>query len=401
MSVTGGSRWARFRRYRCRATNKTSVGEQTCHSSCIDADLFESLVWSYVVNALKNPMVLVRDLQRHLDSGEGNIGEEIARLDKEIKELKRQEKNYAKMAADPDFDVDIVKTANAPVLALRQEKEREKEVLEAQKARHDDAAVIEEQLTEYCQKIGEDIDSVTDFDGKRKVLAAFDVMVSGTKDEVKITANINPECIDSIQNATTIARTWASGLNGSYKYTLVVRGQSPWSTFRPQPKRSRNSRGIIPLSRRIVEKRRKLGLTLTELADHIGVSSEYLYDWEHGRRLPTGTDMQVLREWIIADTEDTEDIGSIFGPSGSASPKTTFGISPDHIGKLVKAKRIELAMTGRELAKQIGVSQSSISGWERSGTTPYYYNYELLCDWLTGEINGRSSLGKEYDKRTS
>ena len=71
----------RFRRYRCRATNKTSVGEQTCHSSYIDADLFESLVWSDVVNALKNPMVLVRDLQRHLDSGEGNIGEEIARLD--------------------------------------------------------------------------------------------------------------------------------------------------------------------------------------------------------------------------------------------------------------------------------------------------------------------------------
>ena len=97
-------------------------------------------------------MVLVRDLQRHLDSGEGNIGEEIARLDKEIRELKRQELNYAKMAADPDFDVDVVKAANAPVLALRQEQEREKEVLEAQRARKDDAAEIEEQLIEYCQK---------------------------------------------------------------------------------------------------------------------------------------------------------------------------------------------------------------------------------------------------------
>ena len=130
MSVTGGSRWGRFRKYRCRATNKTSVSEKTCRASYIDADLLESLVWSDVVNALKNPMVLVRDLQRHLDSGEGNIGEEIASLDKEIRELKRQELNYAKMAADPDFDVDVVKAANAPVLALRQEQEREKEVLE-------------------------------------------------------------------------------------------------------------------------------------------------------------------------------------------------------------------------------------------------------------------------------
>ena len=210
VSVTGGSRWGRFRRYRCREplARMRLVGKP-CYASYIEADLFESLVWSDVVNALKNPMVLVRDLQRHLDSGEGNIGEEIARLDKEIKGLKRQEMNYAMMAADPDFDVDVVKTANAPVLALRQEKQREKDVLEAQKARHDDAAVIEEQLTEYCQKIAENIDSVTDFDGKREVLAAFDVMVSGTKDEVRITANINPERIDSIQNATTIEQTLA------------------------------------------------------------------------------------------------------------------------------------------------------------------------------------------------
>ena len=161
--------------------------------------MFESLVWSDVVNALKNPMVLVRDLQRHLDSGEGNIGEEIARLDKEIKGLKRQEMNYAMMAADPDFDVDVVKTANAPVLDLRQEQEREKEVLEAQRARKDDAAEIEGQLIEYCQKIGENIDLVTDFDGKREVLVAFDILVWATKDEIKITENVNPECMDSIK----------------------------------------------------------------------------------------------------------------------------------------------------------------------------------------------------------
>ena len=194
------------------------------------------------------------------------------------------------------------------------------------------------------------------------------------------------QLIDSYENSTTIARTLASGLNDSYKYTLVIRGLSPWSTVRPQPKRSRNLKGIIPLGRRIVEKRRKLGLTLTELADLVGVSSEYLYLWENGRRLPTGIDMQIMRDWIIGDIEETEDMGSIPRPGGSAAPKTILGIHPEHIGKLVKAKRKELAMNGRGLANQIGVSLASIHAWEAGKTIPYFYNYELLCNWLSGDI---------------
>ena len=205
--LSGASRWGKHRKYRCKATYKTEVREKTCSASYIDADTLESLVWSEVVNALKRPEVLIRDLQQHVNGGEGKIGEEIARLEKEIEELKRQELNYAKMAAEPDFDVNVVKAQNAPVFALRREKNREKEVLEAQWARQQDAVDIEEQILEYCQKIGENIDSVTDFDGKREILSAFDVKVSATKEAIKITANVNSECIDYMKNTTTIART--------------------------------------------------------------------------------------------------------------------------------------------------------------------------------------------------
>ena len=217
---SGASRWGRLRKYRCKATYKTEVREKTCSASYIDADTLESLVWSEVVNALKRPEVLIRDLQQHVNGGEGKISEEIARLEKEIEALKRQELNYAKMAADPDFDVNVVKALNAPVYALRREKKREKEVLEAQWARQQDAVDIEEQILEYCQKIGENIDSVTDFDGKRELLSAFDVKVWATKETIKITANVNSECIDYIKNATTIART--SALRREYIHRLPL-----------------------------------------------------------------------------------------------------------------------------------------------------------------------------------
>ena len=189
--------------------NKATVN-QTCTASHIDADTLEALVWSEVVNTLNHPRVLIRDLQQHVRSDESNSGEEIEQLEKEIENLRRQELNYDKMAAAPDFDVEVVKSLNAPVFALRREREREKSVLDAQLARQHGAVDFEKQLVEYCQNIGENIGSVTDFDGKHFSLAVFDVRVRATKDEIEITANVNPDSINYMKNTTTIARTLAS-----------------------------------------------------------------------------------------------------------------------------------------------------------------------------------------------
>ena len=236
-SQTGASRWGRIRRYRCRATYKTAVSAKTCVASYIDAETPEALVWSEVVNALKHPQVLIRDLQQHVRSEESNIGEEIKLLEKEIENLRRQELNYAKMSADPDFDVEVVKSLNAPVLALRREREREKNVLDAQLARQHDAVDFEKQIVEYCQKIGENIDSVTDFDGKREVLAVFDVRVRATKDEIEITANVNPDSIDYMKSTTTTAQTSASRHAHSRRLARVSARQDWMVTTLPSPLR--------------------------------------------------------------------------------------------------------------------------------------------------------------------
>ena len=287
--------------------------------------------------------------------------------------------NYAKMAADPDFDVDVVKAANAPVLALRQEKEREKEVLEAQKARHDDAAEIEEQLIEYCQKIAVNIDSVTDFDGKREVLAAFDVMVSGTKDEVKITANINPECIDSIQNATTIARTWASRENRSF--SLIIRPLTAISklTRKPaRPKRWKKINGNIPVGTRIEEKRLALGLDVRELARLLGVQSGALSMWEQEAKQPRGYHMRLIYRWLRGVAE--------------------FNVAhPASFGERMRQVRKERHVSQAELAGYLSVSKMSVSQWESGKRTPSRLHKERLLDWLGEEI-AREMTGNVDDQ---
>ena len=200
--VTGASRMGKSRQYRCRATFATSVSGATCHESYFRADDIEALVWAEVVGALKDPQVLISDLQHFLSTGDGNVGEEIARLRREIRNLRRQEANFAALAKNPNFDIETVAAQNAPVLALRRELQKSLEDLENQQARRDEAAEVEAQIIEYCQTIGENIDSIGDFDHKRETLAAFGVKVWATKRAIKIVAFVNPEI-------TTIARTSA------------------------------------------------------------------------------------------------------------------------------------------------------------------------------------------------
>ena len=202
-SVSGASKMGRARHYRCRATSSTTFTAATCHESYFNADKIEGLVWAEVVRALKNPLVLIRDLQQYLDQGDGNIGEEIARLQREIAHLRRQEANFAALAKNPDFDLEIVAAQNAPVLALRRELQRTLKTLEDQQGLRDEAADVQAQFAEYCQTIAKNIDAVIDFDRRRQTLAAFGVKVWATKRDAKIVAYVSPE-------VTTIAQTSAS-----------------------------------------------------------------------------------------------------------------------------------------------------------------------------------------------
>ena len=210
-SITGASRMGRTRQYRCRATYVTSVDTITCHESYMNADELEGIVWTEVVEALKNPEVLIRDLIHHLNGDDANLQDEMSNLNQEIKSLEVKESNLVAMASDSEsFDIDSVRKQSAPVVALLKEKRRDLEVLEAQQARADDFSAFESRFLEHCQSICETIDLIDTPEKKREVLGAFDVKVWATKRTIKIIAQVDPQAI-SLENTslTTIEQTWA------------------------------------------------------------------------------------------------------------------------------------------------------------------------------------------------
>ena len=197
----------KYRYYRCRATVPTSVSPATCKALYIRADHFEKTVWGHLSDTLKDPAVVIAELQDFMKTGEGELGREIAHLRKEILKCKQTESNFLSLANHDAFDPDLLKNQVAPISALRKRHEEQLNQLEQQQALNDDAKEAERRITEYCRMVSEGLDNL-DHEGKIAMLSAFNVRVAATRDDVSITAVVNPAALD--QEITTIERTSAS-----------------------------------------------------------------------------------------------------------------------------------------------------------------------------------------------
>ena len=83
-------------------------------------------------------------------------------------------------------------------------------------------------------------------------------------------------------------------------------------------------------------------------------------------------------------------------------------INPTVVGKFIAQKRKEKNLTQENLAERIGVSNKSISKWERGKCMPDYSIVESLCkelgitisELLDGEENENNSLPTYDDQQT-
>ena len=205
--VTGLSmQKGRYRYYRCRATGDTAASPPTCKARHIRADELEATVWSHVCGTLESPEIAIAELQEFMETGDGELGREIARLRKEISKCRQAEANLLSLVNHEEFDPDLLRSQMAPISAMRKRHEEQLNQLEQQQALHDDAKEAERRITEYCRLVSEGLDKL-DYDGKRSTLSAFNVRVTATREDVSIVAVVDPSVLD--QKLSTIERTSA------------------------------------------------------------------------------------------------------------------------------------------------------------------------------------------------
>ncbi len=199
--IVGTSLRRGYRYYRCRGTWKTTTREAICAERYIPADDLERVIWTAVAGTIRDPRVLVADLQQHLSTGDGRLGAKMDELRREIADLKSQQRRLVELRQKDLIDLDILETQIGPVKALCDEKEEELLLLEAQQQQNDDAKEAGSRVAGYCQAVSDKLDDL-DLEGKRATLAAFGVKFEATRENLSITIRVDPNC-------TTIARTLA------------------------------------------------------------------------------------------------------------------------------------------------------------------------------------------------
>ena len=202
-----------YRYYRCRATFATPRGPATCRARYIPADALEELVYKKVSEVLMDPRILVAELRRQFKTGDGDTGREVAKLRRDIRDLKSEQMRLVEQRQKDYIDQDLLALQIGPVKALCDEKVRALRVLEEQQQLKDDAADMEGRIIERCRKLSRKLENLS-FEGKRSMFAAFGLKVEATREDVSITVIVGPEF-------TTTEQTLALPSVSKYSFRIV------------------------------------------------------------------------------------------------------------------------------------------------------------------------------------
>ena len=190
--IVGACLNKKYRYYRCRGTVPTASRPAICNARYIRADAFEEFVWSRISEIVLDPAVLVAELRQHFGTGDGDTGREMAKLRREIRDLKSQQMRLLEQRGRDVIDQDLLELQIGPVKALSDEKELALRVLEEQERLRDDAADVERRIVEQCHRLVERLDTL-DFDGKRALFSALGLKVEATREDVSITVVLDPK----------------------------------------------------------------------------------------------------------------------------------------------------------------------------------------------------------------
>ena len=190
--IVGACLNKKYRYYRCRGTVPTSTRPAICDARYIPADAFEGFVWSRISEILLDPATLVAELRQHLTTGDGDTGQEMTKLRREIRDLKAQQMRLLEQRGRDVIDQDLLELQIGPLKVLCDEKERALRVFEEQERLKDDAADVERRIVGQCLQLAERLDSL-DFEGKRSMFAALGMKVEATREDVSVTVVLDPK----------------------------------------------------------------------------------------------------------------------------------------------------------------------------------------------------------------
>jgi site-specific DNA recombinase len=169
-SMSAGNRSAS---YRC--TSRTQRGHD-CPQAQIAASLLDDAAWSTVVEVLRDPQIIAREVERHRQ--DGGLERDRAAVQKKIESFADKQSRIAKRVGDIE-DEAVISPLMAELVSLAaRKKAAEHELLTIDQRIADCAAedMKVQTLTAWCQRVGSNLDDLT-YSERRLALEALGVQV--------------------------------------------------------------------------------------------------------------------------------------------------------------------------------------------------------------------------------
>ena len=199
--INGASRYAGRRRYRCRGTATTMIRPKIRGAGYLDAEYLEHQIMDGLANALRNPGVVMAEIEQFLDTGQADLTELMADLQRKVRDCRSREGRFLTLFGDAVIDEDALRSQIAPVQELRRECELQLDELKRQRQLAQSADRVRDQILETCNDLAQGVDDL-DYDGKRRMLGVLDVKAEPRPGEVSMTMTLSGK-------STTTEHTWA------------------------------------------------------------------------------------------------------------------------------------------------------------------------------------------------
>lgn len=150
--------------------------------------------------------------------------------------------------------------------------------------------------------------------------------------------------------------------------------------------------------------RKDRGLSSQVVADRAGIARKTLTRWERGEFLPRLPELELALRALQATDQDRNTLLRLLdAPRAYKAVRIQSqarGEDLPHLGELIRGMRLRAGLTLEQLAREIGVSHTTISRWERGEALPCREHIIAACHSLGARDPERAVLISGVSKGT-
>ena len=190
VSGAGGSRGNWY--YRCSGAWAMKFGvDPKCDAKRVPGRWMEEQVWTSLVEMVLDPSGVISDLELNVQTGGGDLGAEIERLQSEVARAEQEEVRLLGLYLRGTIREELLDTQMVKLSDSLEDLRSRLAALEEQREREESVAEAGDRIREYCLRVSAELENL-DVDGKRALMSRLGVDVLAVKRDLMITAELDP-----------------------------------------------------------------------------------------------------------------------------------------------------------------------------------------------------------------